>query len=79
MSDLSFPAQSILDAFLKTPGEQPMPNWDYQPNIAAVLRTAALYCKRDRLILLCLADEFENIKYGTYRCELPLKDETELL
>lgn len=41
MTDLSSAAQAVLDAFLKTPGEEPMPGWNYRRDIAAVLRAAA--------------------------------------
>ena len=40
MTDLSSAAQAVLDAFLKTPGEEPMPGWDYGRDIAAALRAA---------------------------------------
>jgi hypothetical protein len=40
MTDLSPAAQAVLDAFLKTPGEEPMPGWDYGRDIAAALRAA---------------------------------------
>ena len=35
---LSPAAQAVLDAFLKTPGEEPMPGWDYGRDLAAALR-----------------------------------------
>jgi hypothetical protein len=38
---LSPAAQAVLDAFLNTPGEVPMPMWDYGRDLAAVLRAAA--------------------------------------
>ena len=41
MTDLSSAAQTVLDAFLKTPGEEPMPGWDYGRDLAAALRAAA--------------------------------------
>ena len=41
MTDLSPAAQAVLDAFLKTPGEEPMPGWDYGRDLAAALRAAA--------------------------------------
>ena len=41
MTDLSPAAQAVLDAFLNTPGEVPMPMWDYGRDLAAVLRAAA--------------------------------------
>jgi hypothetical protein len=51
----------VLDAFLKTPGEEPMPGWNYGRDLAAALRAAAVYCKRDRLQLLAIADELEAV------------------
>jgi hypothetical protein len=41
MTELSPAAQAVLDAFLKTPGEEPMPGWNYGRDIAAALRAAA--------------------------------------
>lgn len=41
MTDLSPAARAVLDAFLKTPGEEPMPGWDYGRDLAAALRAAA--------------------------------------
>jgi hypothetical protein len=42
MKDLLSPAaQAVLDAFLDTPGEVPMPMWDYGRDLAAALRAAA--------------------------------------
>lgn len=41
MTDLSPAAQAVLDAFLDTPGEVPMPMWDYGRDLAAALRAAA--------------------------------------
>ena len=38
---LSPSAQAVLDAFLDTPGEVPMPMWDYGRDLAAALRAAA--------------------------------------
>ena len=40
MTDLSHAAQAVIDAFLKTPGEEPMPGWNYRRDIAAALRAA---------------------------------------
>ena len=45
MPDLSPAAQAVLDAFLKTPGEEPMPGWDYGRDLAAALQAAADQCK----------------------------------
>ena len=64
MTELSHQAQSILDAYQHAPLED-------EATIAEVLRTVALYCERDRIILMTLAEEFEDVKYGTYLCELP--------
>jgi len=38
---LSPAAQAVLDAFLNTPGEVPMPMWDYGRDLAAALQAAA--------------------------------------
>ena len=38
---LSPAAQAVLDAFLDTPGEVPMPMWDYGRDLAAALKAAA--------------------------------------
>jgi len=38
---LSPAAQAVLDAFLDTPGEVPMPMWDYGRDLAIALRAAA--------------------------------------
>jgi hypothetical protein len=40
MTELSPAAQAVLDAFLKTLGEEPMPGWDYGRDLAAALRAA---------------------------------------
>jgi hypothetical protein len=39
---LSPAAQAVLDAFLNTPGEVPMPMWDYGRDLAAALRALAM-------------------------------------
>lgn len=57
---LSLAAQAVLDAFLASPGEEPMPGWNYGRDLAAALRAAAVHCKRDRLQLLLIADELEG-------------------
>jgi hypothetical protein len=41
MADLSPAAQAVLDAFLKTPGEVPMPGWNYGRDLAAAIKAAA--------------------------------------
>jgi hypothetical protein len=40
MAELSSAAQAVLDAFLKTPGEEPMPGWNYGRDLAAALQAA---------------------------------------
>jgi len=52
---LSPAAQAVHDAAMNTPEHV-----SYMYDIAAALRAAALYCKRDRLILLSLAGELED-------------------
>jgi hypothetical protein len=54
MTNLSPAAQAVLNAFLDTPGEvpMPMPMWDYGRDLAAALRAVAekiedLYCESD--------------------------------
>ena len=49
---LSPAAQAVLDAYQFAPIEDEL-------TAAAVLRAVALYCKRDRLQLLAIADELE--------------------
>ena len=61
MTDLSPAARGIVQAFddryeMCGPFDD---NWQ-KLCLAAALRAAALYCKRDRLQLLALADELEN-------------------
>ena len=41
MTTLSPAAQAVLDEFLDTPGEVPMPMWDYGRDLGAALRVAA--------------------------------------
>jgi hypothetical protein len=41
MTTFSPAAQAVLDAFLNTPGEVPMPMWDYGRDLAATLRAVA--------------------------------------
>ena len=52
---LSPAAQAVLDAYEKA-NDCYREEWG---QLAAALRAAALYCERDRLILLSLADELE--------------------
>jgi hypothetical protein len=63
MTDLSPAAQAVLDAFLDTPGEVPMPMWDYGRDLAAALRALAARIKGADAIrqdVLDIADELEN-------------------
>lgn len=84
MSELSPAAKEILVAEAKSRclreerGCHPTDSdWDgcwicvHRKGVAAALRAAALYCKRDKLILHGIAEELEDVKYGTYRCKLP--------
>ena len=66
MTNLSPAAQAVLDAYQFAPIEDEL-------TAAAVLRAAALYCKRDAVTLLAIADELEDVKYGTYRSPLKTK------
>ena len=52
MADLSPATQAVLDAFRTSHTGQGC--------LAAALRAAALYCKRDKLILLSIAEELET-------------------
>jgi len=62
MTDLSPTAQAVLDAIKSELDHAP---WELSylagSSAAAVLRAAALYCKRDRIQLLTIADELETI------------------
>ena len=63
MSDLSPAAQAVLDAFLHTPGEVPMPMWDYGRDLAAALRALAVRINGADAIrqdILDIADELEG-------------------
>ena len=63
MTDLSPAAQAVLDAFLDTPGEVPMPMWDYGRDLAAALRALAVRINGAdpiRQDILDIADELEN-------------------
>lgn len=53
---LSSAARAVVDSIQNTPAEA-----SYEYDIAAALRAAALYCKRDKLILLSIADELERL------------------
>lgn len=59
MTDLSPQAQAVLDAYGNEVGI-PRPYEHERHGLAAALRAAALYCKRDTLILLSLADELDQ-------------------
>jgi hypothetical protein len=50
---LSPAARAVLDAYQLAPIEDEL-------TAAAVLRAAALYCRRDTLILLSIAEELEG-------------------
>ena len=58
MTDLSPATQAVLDAGMEHSGPA------FEPLVrrmtAAALRAAALYCKRDRIQLLAIADELER-------------------
>ena len=58
MTDLSPAAQAVLDAY----DSAPFVDYDIGDRvaIAAALRAAAVYCKRDHLQLLAIADELDN-------------------
>ena len=63
MTDLSPAAQAVLDAFLDTPGEVPMPMWDYGRDLAAALRALAVRINGADAIrqdILDIAAELEN-------------------
>lgn len=53
-------AKRIYDAWEEEFIKENNPHYEHTA-VAAVLRTAALYCKRDALILLSLAEELENL------------------
>lgn len=55
---LSPQAQAVIDAYANAIKANPHGRW-CENAIAAALRAAALYCKRDSVILLSLADELE--------------------
>ena len=63
MTNLSPAAQAVLDAFLDTPGEVPMPMWDYGRDLAAALRALAIRINGADAIrqdVLDIAAELEN-------------------
>jgi hypothetical protein len=55
MTNLSFAAQEVYDAFICTPVE-----FSDKKALAAAIRAAVLCCKRDQLQLLAIADELEG-------------------
>jgi hypothetical protein len=59
MTDLSPSAQAVLNAYF-THADLLNREVSHEEMIAAALRAAALYCKRDRLHLLSIADELED-------------------
>jgi hypothetical protein len=62
MTNLSPAAQAVLDAFLNTPGEVPMPMWDYGRDLAAALRALAVRINGANAIrqdILDIADELD--------------------
>ncbi len=60
MTDFSPAAQAVINAFLKAPmGQSPVD--DDLIAIAAALRAAAVYCKRDRLQLIAIAEELDSV------------------
>ena len=63
MTYLSPAAQAVLDAFLDTPGEVPMPMWDYGRDLAAALRALAIRINGADAIrqdILDIADELDD-------------------
>lgn len=57
---LSPQAQAVLDAYGNQIGGTDAIMGSERRGVAAALRAAALYCKRDSIILLSLADELEG-------------------
>lgn len=51
-------AKTIMDEFYSAYFDS---NLNDRKGVAAALRTAALYCKRDNLILLSFAEELETL------------------
>ena len=56
---LSPAAQAVLDAYC-TEADRLDREAGHEEMLAAALRAAALYCKRDRLQLLAIADELKG-------------------
>ena len=59
MTDLSPAAQQVFWEFNRAASGKP-DDWHYLPAIAAALRAAAVYCTRERRILMTIADELED-------------------
>lgn len=59
MTDLSPAARAVWEAFRQF--DEAGMHVDYDVKIAAALRAAALYCKRDAVTLLAVADELEGL------------------
>jgi purine-nucleoside phosphorylase len=60
MAELSKEAQAVLDAAFTLADNLDRDVTDTEM-IAAALRAAALYCKRDAVTLLAIADELEGL------------------
>ena len=61
MADLSRSAQQVLDEAWGSPWDaDDLDLADVEVIVAYALRAAALYCTRDHLILLALAEELEG-------------------
>ena len=60
MTDLSPAAQAVLDAFLGDCEHTGLQMDDLRENVAAALRAAAVYCTRERRILMTIAAELET-------------------
>jgi hypothetical protein len=60
MTELSPQAQAVLDAADAVLEEANAPTWLVARGIAAVLRAAAVYCTRERRILMTIAAELEG-------------------
>jgi hypothetical protein len=61
VAELSPAAQAVLDAFGTYSLRADHIAEDLVPALSAALRAAAVYCKRDRLQLLAIADELEAV------------------
>lgn len=61
MSDLARAADVVLNAYQKAPFTGFSMEEDDRIALAAALRAAALYCKRDRSVISSIADQLEDI------------------